>query len=1279
MPEFVHLRVHSDFSLSEGASKIEDIIGAAKEVGFPAMALTDKDNLFGAMDFSKKASSYGIQPIIGCHLHTSIGDGKLASFILLAKNEAGYKNLCAINLVAHDPVPDGKGEAQTPEFPTVPIETLSDYADGLILLTGGGKDGLLPSLAARSPEEAAQAYQWLLSVFGDRLYVEICRNRAPTEAEAAVEDILIDLAYGAAGPVDCADGMPRAAAPLVATTDVWYATPDRHEAWHLLKAVESKTAITMDGDNLVGIDRTLHHLRSAEDMANLFADLPEAVANTVNVAMRCAYMVKGRKPILPPFACGEGRNEADELTHQAVEGLAHRLRTNVFTPEMDDAAREEAAKPYHERLEYELSVIKNMGFPGYFLIVSDFIKWAKANDIPVGPGRGSGAGSIVAWALTITDLDPLRYGLLFERFLNPERVSMPDFDVDFCQDRRGEVIQYVRKKYGNDHVSMIATFGLIKAAGALKDAGRVIIHEQHGTYGFGDINDLTKLIPKKLPDPDGNDHDDEEDTSLLAQTYRGAPEFRDHIDNSEKLRILFEQAKRIEGLARNFSTHAAGVVIGDRPLKEYVPVTWDPKAGMPVCSFNMKGTEGAGLVKFDFLGLTTLSVCHKTLGFISKFKGKTIDLALIPRDDQDVYRLFAEGKTTGIFQFEGGGMRRVLRQVKPTRLEDLIAVNALYRPGPMDYIPLYAARKNGEVETEYPQPAERTRPFLEETYGIMVYQEQVMQVAQACAGYSLGGADLLRRAMGKKIKEEMDKQREIFINGDKEAKPPVPGAVALGMDPKVASALFDDIAKFAGYGFNKSHAAAYAWIAYQTMWLKWHYPVEFFSALMSYNTDDPEKLSLIKDELDELCIPLLPPDINNSYADFRPEPTDKGRDGHAVRFGLTGIKGISGDQAELVAERDRGGRFTSVEDFYRRCPVYKKDQMTRLAEAGAFDRIADARRQAAEVLAWLSARKEKGPSNQGDLFGSAAAITVPDKVVNVPEWGDIADREFKAVGFYFSRHPIDPYVARLAVAGVRRRASFISYMKDPRQFYPDCEESVIPSLTNRRLCAMVDEVRVKVTKTGKSYIEATVSERGDAYRINCYDDRYNKVSIDDHRRVLEGAKASRKPVVFVCSMSLDNTGEGVWINAREVWDVDDFLKDIRGDIIIKLAPEDIRPSPDEAKRYQAVEAALAESRMGAEEAAAEHLRIRNDAVRRRIDDIYEMLSKKAQSDDQKAVEVRVATPDGGVKLPGRFLWSVVLENILKTKDGVVSIKENPATMPSPRDAHVPSNSERRRA
>ncbi|MEL7319929.1 MAG: DNA polymerase III subunit alpha, partial [Pseudomonadota bacterium] len=758
---FVPLRVLSSYSMLEGAIDPKAIASLAKDRGFPAIAMCDRNGLYGAVMFAGAAKDKGVQPIIGTLLGVARdgSDGKIVDYLpLYAQDEAGYDNLCHLVSKAHL-------ERPLELEPHVLMADLEGHTEGLIALTGAG-EGALTRLAAEGQSSAAEAVcDALQQLFPGRLYIEIARH-GDAVCERA-EDALIDLAYARD-------------IPLVATNPANFGEPHMHKAHDAMLCIAHSTYVD---DTERKRTNPQAFVKSARMMEELFDDLPEAIANTLVVAQRCAYAPPYRDPILPSLA-GDLEGEAKMLADLSRAGLEKRLEPYG---EMTDEARKE----YFDRLKYEIDIIVGMKFPGYFLIVADFIQWAKDHGIPVGPGRGSGAGSMVAWALTITDLDPLKLGLLFERFLNPERVSMPDFDIDFCETRRGEVIRYVQEKYGADHVAQIITFGKLKARAAIQDCGRIL------QMGFGKRNDLAKMVPNHPTDPWD-----------LKRALNGAADFKGAYDNDDEVKRLVDLALELEGFPRNSSTHAAGVVIGDRPLSQLVPLYRDPRSDMPVTQYDMKNVESSGLVKFDFLGLKTLSVLRKAVDLLAE-RGIEMDLGALPLDDEGVYKLMQAGNTVGVFQLESEGMQRTLKAVKPSNFGDIIALVSLYRPGPMDNIPLFGKRKAGEVEIEYPHP--KLEGILAETYGIFVYQEQVMQAAQILAGYSLGDADLLRRAMGKKNQAEMDKQRAIFIEGCKRVS---------DIDKKQADELFDLINKFAGYGFNKSHAAAYAVVSYQTAWLK---------------------------------------------------------------------------------------------------------------------------------------------------------------------------------------------------------------------------------------------------------------------------------------------------------------------------------------------------------------------------------------------------------------------------------------------------------------------------
>ncbi|MCW5752685.1 MAG: DNA polymerase III subunit alpha [Alphaproteobacteria bacterium] len=975
--DFVHLRVHTAYSLSEGAIKIKALADLCRQNAMPAVAITDTNNLFGALEFVQAMLKAGVQPVMGCQLALSRDDEGRAlatgralrrpdpdPLVLLAQDEAGYANLMRLSSAAYLDNPPG-------EAAQVGIADLERHAAGLICLTGGAF-GPVGRLLAEGQGPAAEArLRHLAAIFPGRLYVELQRHGLPEEARA--EAGLVDLAF-------------RLDLPLVATNDCYFAGADMYEAHDALLCIAGGAYLSQQDRRRLTVD---HRFKSAEEMKVLFADLPEATANTLVIARRCAVMAEERKPILPSFTREPG-DEPAVLRRMAEEGLERRIATLG----LDDLA----AAPYRERLAFELKVIIEMGFAGYFLIVADFIQWAKAAGIPVGPGRGSGAGSCVAWALTITDLDPLRFGLLFERFLNPERVSMPDFDIDFCQDRRDEVIRYVQSRYGHDQVAQIITFGKLQARAALRDVGRVL------EMPYGQVDRLCKMVPNNPANP-----------VTLEDAIAGEPRLQHERDSDETVARLLDIALRLEGLYRHASTHAAGVVIGDRPLRELVPLYRDPRSDMLVTQFSMKYAEAAGLVKFDFLGLKTLTVIERALRLLAR-RGKAPDWDRLPYDDKPTYAMLSRGEAVGVFQLESSGMRDVLRRLKPDTIEDIIAIVALYRPGPMDNIPKFINCKHGLEKPDYLHPW--LEPVLKETYGVIVYQEQVMQIAQILAGYSLGEADLLRRAMGKKIKAEMDAQRERFVQG----------ALAKGVDAAKAEYIFDLVAKFAGYGFNKSHAAAYAIVAYQTAWLKANHPVEFLAASMSLDLSNTDKLNVFRQECARLGIALRQPDINRSEVEFSVE--DDGGKG-AIRYALAAVKNVgAAAMAGLVRERETGGRFASLADFAGRLDpqAVNKRQLENLARAGAFDALDTNRHRVFAGIEMLlrhagAAAQDRG-SNQASLFGAALALAAELHLPDLPDWPAMERlrQEYDAIGFYLSAHPLDAYGRSLAQLGVRRYA-----------------------------------------------------------------------------------------------------------------------------------------------------------------------------------------------------------------------------------------------------------------
>ncbi|MCH8168367.1 MAG: DNA polymerase III subunit alpha, partial [Proteobacteria bacterium] len=983
-PGFIHLRVHSVYSLKEGALHVKALPGLCEKLGFPALAVTDTNALFGALEFSECCARAGVQPIMGLQLAVAYAEPapgerppEPAPLALYAQDETGWRNLMALSSAAFL-------DTGASQLPHVTLDALAARAEGLICLTGGA-NGPLGKLLQANRRPAAEALARRLSeMFPGRLYVELQRHGSGgplrTAPEEASEPGLVEIAY-------------TLELPLVATNEVYFETPEMFQAHDAFICIgESRYVNESDRRQLT----PEHYLKSGPEMAERFADLPEALANTLTVARRCAYVPEAVAPMLPAFPTEAGRSEAEELRTQSEAGLEGRLEEQVYTEGMDQAAREAAARSYRERLKYELEVIEQMGYPGYFLIVADFIQWAKRQGIPVGPGRGSGAGSVVSWALTITGLDPLRWGLLFERFLNPERVSMPDFDIDFCQERRDEVIRYVQEKYGRDHVAQIITFGKLQARAALRDVGRVL------QMPYPQVDRICKLVPNNPANPVG-----------LQEAIEGEPRLQEMRAEDPTVARLLDIALKVEGLYRHASTHAAGVVIGDRRLDELIPLYRDPRSDMAITQFSMKYVELAGLVKFDFLGLKTLSVLARACELIAE-RGTALELSRIPLDDAGTYDMLARGDTVGVFQLESSGMRDVIKRLKADRFEDIIAVVALFRPGPMDNIPSFIARKHGEEAIDYLYPT--LEGILKETFGIMIYQEQVMQIAQELAGYSLGGADLLRRAMGKKIRSEMEAQRKTFIEG----------AVARAVPAAKAEQIFEQVNKFAGYGFVKSHAAAYALVAYQTAYLKVHYPVEFLAASMTFELGNTEKLSVFRQELKRLGIALLPPDINRSTAEFGVETVEaNGMEGgrQAIRYALAAVKNV-GEAAmrALVAERDQNGPFASLGDFAGRVDMraVNKRQIENLARAGAFDGLNPNRRQVFEaaetVVRHASAAAGERDSAQENLFGGGDAAPAPAPDLVLPQAADWPDtdrlrHEFEAIGFYLSAHPLDAYGA----------------------------------------------------------------------------------------------------------------------------------------------------------------------------------------------------------------------------------------------------------------------------
>ena len=1098
-PRFIHLRTHSEYSLLEGALRVKKLPALCADNKMPAMALTDKNNMFAALEYSVGMSGAGIQPIVGCQVDVTYVESRPgekarapAAVVLLAQTETGYENLMKLNSCLYIDNHD--------QLPQVTVDELAQYGADIICLTGGST-GPVGQLLQAGQKPAAQALMdRLAGIFGDRLYVELQRHPVDgglPEAERLTERPFVEMAY--------AMGLP-----LVATNDVYFPASKMYEAHDALICIADGAYV----DQQEGRRRLTpqHYFKSQAEMVTLFADLPEAVENTVEIAKRCAFQTYRRDPILPKFA----DDEIAELRRQAEEGLRYRLSIIPHAVEVSE---------YEARLDFELKIIEGMGFPGYFLIVADFIKWAKDEGIPVGPGRGSGAGSLVAYALLITDLDPLRYQLLFERFLNPERVSMPDFDIDFCMDRREEVIRYVQGKYGRDKVGQIITFGGLLSKAAVRDIGRVL------QMPYGQVDRLSKLIPVEGVKP-----------VSIEKAMADEPRLREEAKNEEVVARLLDYGQQVEGLLRNASTHAAGVVIGDRPLDQLVPLYQDPRSDMPATQFNMKWVEQAGLVKFDFLGLKTLTVIQNAVDQI-KASGRHLhiaadgselfeppqglidDIATIPLDDEASYKLYASAKTVAVFQVESSGMMDALKRMKPTCIEDIVALVALYRPGPMENIPTYCEVKNGQKELESVHPL--IDHILEETQGIIVYQEQVMQIAQVMAGYSLGGADLLRRAMGKKIAEEMAKERPKFEKGAQEN----------GVEKKKASEVFDLLEKFANYGFNKSHAAAYAVVSYQTAWLKANHPVEFMAGVMNCDIHLTDKLGVYFEEVRKrLDLPWVPPCVNRSDATFK---VVEG----ALVYALGALKNVGVEAMKLITE----GRmvdgverpFSTLFDLARRVDMKRvgKRPLEMLARSGAFDQLDPNRRRVFDALDGLvgysAAIHEQKSSNQVSLFGEAGDDLPEPRLVPMDDWlpAERLSEEFKAVGFYLSGHPLDDYMAALKRKDI----------KTLDQVHERAERGAHVA----KLAGVVAGVQIRKSARGNRFAFAQLSDTTGGYEITIFSDTLEKAQ--DH--LVTGAK-----VIVTVEATLES--DQLKLLGRSIAPIDTVVADVGG-MGLKIFVDDI--------------------------------------------------------------------------------------------------------------------------
>jgi DNA polymerase-3 subunit alpha len=1066
-PRFIHLRLHSEYSLLEGAVPVKKLAGLAADADMPAVAITDTNNMFAALEFSEAAAKAGVQPIIGCQIDLAfeeVAPGERprnpAPIVLLAQNEVGYMNLLKLNSCLYL---DKAG--QTPQ---VTVAELAGHSDGLICLTGGalGPVGLL--LQAGQRPKAEMLVDQLAATFHDRLYIELQRHPdegGVTRAEALTEQGHVEMAY--------AKGLP-----LVATNDVYFPKSDMYEAHDALLCIADGAYVDQQEPR-----RRLtaqHYFKSQQEMATLFADLPEALENTIEIAKRCAFRATTRDPILPRFA----QDEVEELRKQAEAGLKERLAVIPHSAPVEE---------YEKRLAFELDIIEGMGFPGYFLIVADFIKWAKDQDIPVGPGRGSGAGSLVAYALTITDLDPLRYGLLFERFLNPDRISMPDFDIDFCMDRREEVIRYVQEKYGREKVGQIITFGALLSKAAVRDVGRVL------QMPYGQVDRLSKMIPVEGVKP-----------VSIEKALADEPRLREEAKNEEVVDRLLTYGQQLEGLLRNASTHAAGVVIGDRPLDKLVPLYQDPRSDMPATQFNMKWVEQAGLVKFDFLGLKTLTVIQNAMDLL-KERGIEFDINAIPLDDEKSYALYSAAQTVAVFQVESSGMMDALKRMKPNCIEDIIALVALYRPGPMENIPKYCEVKNGLSERETLHPS--IDHILDETQGIIVYQEQVMEIARQMAGYSLGGADLLRRAMGKKIQAAMDAEKPKFLKG----------AAENGVDSTKATEVWNLLDKFANYGFNKSHAAAYAVVSYQTAWLKANYPVEFMAAVMNCDMHLTDKLSIYAEEVRRgLEIEIVPPCINRSEATFSVS------DGRVV-YALGALKNVGSEAMRLMTAARSDRPFVNLFDFARRVDLKRigKRPMEMLARAGSFDQLDPNRRRVFDSLDALvnysAAIHDQRNSNQVSLFGEAGDDLPEPRLMPVEDWlpSERLREEHSAIGFYLSGHPLDDYMVALK----RKRVLTLAEVKE--------QSARSPMVA--KMAGSVAGRQERKSARGNRFAFIQLSDPTGGYEVTMFSD-----TLETAREHLEpGAK-------ILLSIEATQEADQLKLLARGVEPLDDIIADAGG-------------------------------------------------------------------------------------------------------------------------------------
>ncbi len=1064
-PPFVHLHLHTDYSLIDGLVGIKPLVRATAAAGMPAVALTDQCNLFAMVKFYKAAIDAGIKPIIGAELwlHNDSGPKQPHRIVLLCQDRSGYLNLNRLVTRAYV-------EGQRHPYPVVHREWVAEAAAGLILLAGRSSDIGQALLAGRADEAAALLDGWRRD-FPHRCYLELVRTGRADEERFVHDAVELALAHEA---------------PVVASNDVRFLAAADFEAHEARVCIHEGR--TLDDPRRARHYSEQQYLRTPGEMAELFSDLPEAIENTVEIARRCNLELTLGENVLPDFPVPAGMTTESYFISEARAGLAQRLAALDAVDPAGAAARSE---PYRARLEHELDVIVRMGFPGYFLIVADFIRWAKDNGVPVGPGRGSGAGSLVAWSLGITDLDPIAYDLLFERFLNPERVSLPDFDIDFCMDGRDRVIEYVAQRYGRDRVSQIITYGRMAAKAVVRDVGRVLGHP----YGF--VDKLAKLIPFEIG-------------MTLEKALAGEEELKRRYDEEEDVATLIDLALKLEGVVRNAGRHAGGVVIAPSALTDFAPLYCEQDGANPVTQFDMKDIEAVGLVKFDFLGLRTLTIIDRCVRSVRARTGGDIDITRLAMDDAPTFDLLKACATTAVFQLESRGMKDLIKRLQPDCFDDMIALVALFRPGPLQsgMVDDFIDRKHGRAKVNYPHPA--LEPILRPTYGVILYQEQVMQIAQVLAGYTLGEADLLRRAMGKKLPEEMAKQKDGFVSG----------ATARGVEAKTADYIFDLVEKFAGYGFNKSHSAAYALIAYQTAWLKAHYPADFMASVMSADMDNTDKVVMLIDECRSLGLEVLPPDINRCHYEF----TVAGE--RTILYGLGAIKGV-GEAAlgGLLEEREANGPYTDLFDLCRRIDPRRANRrvLEALIRSGALDSLDVNRARSmhllTEAMQWAERRSRDREVGQDDLFGGGPAVREQDAHheslrADVPEWSEERrlQGEKDTLGLYLTGHPIERYRRELA--------SFVT--SSIAALRPTADQNVI-------IAGLVVALRTMNSRRGDRIAFLTLDDRSGRIEIGVFAEayqRYRDLLVKDRLLVVEGA------------VSVDEYSGGFRMNAEKVHDID---------------------------------------------------------------------------------------------------------------------------------------------